>query len=569
MSHLNQKLALLTAGLALALPFAAQAQTLPYGDMGSSGDDSAAASDDDGGSSDHGSRQGRRIEVRPYIEAGAVAQFELSPGSETVTYSVLAAGVDTAINGRNNQGSLSLRYERRFGLSGNTSDSDTISGVARVASAIVPGALQLEAGALAARTSVEGSGATVNSRFNDPSASQVYSVYAGPTINTHMGDVAVTGGYRIGYTKVEAPDAIVTAPGQTAVDVFDESVVHSAGLRAAVKPGDVLPVGVGIGVGYNREDVSNLDQRVEDFHARGDVTLPVGANLALVAGVGYEKVQVSSRDAVIDTTTGLPVIGSDGRLVTDKSAPRVLAYDVSGLIWDAGVMWRPSRRTALEAHVGRRYGTTSYFGSFAYAPDQRSSLNISVYDAIQGFGGQVNSALAGLPTEFEASRNPLSGNINSCVMAQAAGTCFGGALGSVRSAVFRSRGVMASYGVNMGRYQAGVAAGYDRRTFIAAPGTVLASANGVVDENTWIAAYFSGKLGRDAGFSTNFYANRYQSGDTFAGDVAGIGATAAYYRTILSGLTATAAVGIDGINRDDALEDLWTASALVGVRYTF
>lgn len=566
MSRLKAKFALLGAGLALALPLAAQAQSLPYGSVG--GDNAVSDDGDDDGAT--GVRSGRRVEVKPYIEAGLFSAFELSPGSDTVTYSVLAAGVDTAINGHNNQGALSLRYERRFGLSGNTVDSDTISGVARYTGTVVPGALQFEAGALAARTSVEGSGATVTTPLNaGNSVGKVYSAYAGPTVNTHVGDVAVTGGYRLGYTRVESPDAIITAPGVAPVDVFDDSVTHSAGLRAAVRPGDVLPVGVGVGVGYNREDISNLDQRVEDFNARADVTLPVGSDLALVAGVGYERVQVSSKDAVRDPLTGLAVIGADGRLVTDESAPRVLAYDVDGLIWDAGVIWRPSRRTALEAHVGRRYGTTSYFGSFAYAPDNRSSVNISVYDSIQGFGGQVNSALVALPTQFEASRNPLTGDINSCVVAQASGSCFGNALGSVRSSVFRSRGVSASYGRSLGRLQAGVAAGYDRRKFIAAPGTVLASANGVIDENIWVAAYLAGKIDRSSGFSTNFYANRYESGDTFAGDVAGIGATAAYYRTILAGLTATAAVGVDGINRADVLEDQWTASALVGVRYTF
>lgn len=171
MSPLNTKLSLFATSLALALPVAAQAQTLPYGDPGGSGEDAAVAGDDAGGSAGSSSRQGRQVEVHPYLEAGLAALFELSPGSDVVTYSVVAVGVDTAINGRNNMGALSLRYERRFGLSDNTSDSDTVSGVARISSAIVPGALQFEAGALAARTSVENSGATVNSPFPDASSS--------------------------------------------------------------------------------------------------------------------------------------------------------------------------------------------------------------------------------------------------------------------------------------------------------------------------------------------------------------------------------------------------------------
>ena len=561
--HLKALAAALIAGLALVAPLAGHAQSIPY-------DDGPAAASSDDGEADGSARphKPQRIKITPYIEAGQVATAELSPGSRTTTYSVLAAGIDAQVRGRNNEGSLSLRYERRIGWGNNSADGDAISGVARVSAAIVPHALTIEAGGLAARSKVENNGAAVLGPL-DPGSSvtQVYSVYAGPSVSTHMGDVAINGGYRIGYTRVESPDVVAIAPGQTPIDVFDDSIVHSANIHAGTRAGEALPIGIGVGAGYNREDISNLDQRVEDFHARGDVTLPLTSEIALVAGLGWEKIEVSSRDAVRDAG-GLPVIGSDGRLVTDKSVPRVIAYDTSGLIWDAGIIWHPSRRTAFEAHVGRRYGSTTYYGSFGYAPNARSSLNISVYDNISGFGGQLNSALAGLPTQFDAVRNPLTGDIGGCVAAQAQGSCLSAALGSVRSSVFRSRGMMASYGVKLGRLQAGLGAGYDRRRFIGAPGTVLALADGVIDQNTWAAAYLNGTIDRNSKFSTNFYANWYQSGDALSGDASSVGATAAYYRSLTGRLTATAAVGIDGVNRE-LLQDIWTASALVGLRYSF
>jgi hypothetical protein len=265
---------------------------------------------------------------------------------------------------------------------------------------------------------------------------------------------------------------------------------------------------------------------------------------------------------------GNAVTGPDGRFVTDNSSPRVIAYDVSGLIWDAGVIWRPSRRTALEAHVGRRYGSTSYYGSFAYAPSARSSLNVSVYDNVAGFGGQLNRALIDLPTDFQAVRNPLSGGIGGCVSSLDGGSCLGSALGSVRSSTFRARGVMGTYGMSFGRLGAGVGGGYDRRKFIGAPGTVLALANGVVDENYWLAAYLSDRLDEHSGIRADLYANWFQSGSSFAGDATALGATASYYRNLSRHLSATAAVGIDGIDRKAPLEDDWIASALVGVRYS-
>ena len=578
-------LAALVAILALGLPGAAQAQSLAYGDVGgtsassdngtdSGGDDAADDGDavvDVGGFSKHTGR----LRITPYIEAQQVVTGELSPGNEVLTYSTLAAGVDANLTGRNAEAGVAVRYERRFGWGSNRiSDSDVVSGLARASVGIIPHTLFLEGGAMAARLSVENNGSTTPGLELGNSSAQVYGAYIGPAIKAQAGAVNVEGHYRFGYSRVTTPNALPVAAGQTPIDLYNEGTVHNAMLHLGTHAGTVLPVGVGVGAGWIREDVSNLDQRIDDKHVRGDVTLPVGADLALVAGVGYEKVEVSQRDALFDSVTGLPVISGNGRYVTDQTQPRQIAYQSEGLIWDAGVLWRPSRRTALEAHVGKRYGSTTYFGSFAYAPNSRTTLNVSVYDGISGFGGRLNQALANLPTQFEGIRNPLTGGLSTCVAGVASttgngsGGCLNGVLGSVRSATFRGRGVMASLGLTGTHLQYGLGAGYDRRTFIAAPGTVLALANGVIDQNYWVAAYLNGRIDRNSSFGTNVWANWYQSGDALAGNSSAIGATAAYYRTLSGNLTATAAVGINGVNRE-LVQDIWTASGLVGLRYSF
>ncbi len=564
-SHLSRRLALLGAGLALTLPLAAGAQTAKSGvDVGKSTD---AVSDDAAPVAP--AHRIHKVRLTPYIEADQVVQAQLSPTHDVLTYTTLAAGVEAAVQGRNTAASLSLRYERRIGWSSKIANGDAISGVARIGINNPTKTLRFDAGALAERTRVEGNGAALaNPIGNQDGVTQIYALYAGPSLSTRVGNFTVLGGYHVGYTKVNQVKALALAPGAPAIDVFDHSVMQSAQLHAGSRPGDGLPVGIGLGVGYDREDISNLDQRVSDFHARADVTVPITMDLALVGGVGYEKVQISGCDAVRDPA-GVPQIGSDGHYLTDKTVPRKLAYDVSGLIWDAGVMWRPSRRTAFEAHYGRRYGTGSFYGSFAYAPNSRSSLNVSVYDTISGFGGQVSRALGDLPTQFEAVRNPLTGNLGGCVASLDKGSCLGGVLGSVRSATFRDRGIMASYGVNLGRIQAGIGAGYDRRKFIAVPGTVLAVANGVVDQSTWLSGYLNGRIDQRSTFSTNIYAQWFQSGFALAGDATAVGASAAYYRLLTDHLTARAAVGLDGIDRKNTQPDLWSASALVGLRYAF
>ena len=518
--------------------------------------------------SDSGHRT-REVRVAPYIEANQVLTAELSPGSDTVTYTQVAAGADVSVQGRNNGAAASVRVERTLGYDDGVADSTTVSGLARGYASIVPRAVQVEGGALATRTRVDANGgATIGSARGGANESRLYSVYAGPTVHTSAGDAEINANYRAGYTRVEAPDAILTAAGGAAIDVFDESTVQSAGVHVGTRAGAPLPVGVGLGAGFHQEDVSNLDQRVRDMHVRADVSVPLTPSLAAVGGVGYEDVEISSRDAVRNAA-GVPVLGADGRFVTDKSAPRQLAYDTSGLIWDVGVMWRPSRRTSAEAHIGKRYDSTTYYGSFAWAPSSRSSVNLSVYDGITGFGGQLTNALAGLPTDFAVNRNAISGDVTGCVASLQGNNCLTGVLGSIRSAVFRGRGINASYARQVGRMSTGIGAGYDRRKFIAAPGTVLASANGVIDESWWIAAYLSGQIDARSSFNVNAYANWLDSGAAGAGDATVLGVSAAYRRYLIEGLSANAALGLDQLDASQPADDLTTASALFGLRYDF
>lgn len=556
----------------LCAPQAASAQSLGYDNVGGDGGDAAAQASTDGdaykpakankrGGKGTGSK---RIDVVPYIELDQIVTADISPGSDVLTYTQAVVGVDASITGRNNGLSASVRYAHQIGWGKEASDGDQISGIARGYTTILPG-LTVQAGALATRTnsyggSISGGGSSIGGD------EKVYSVYAGPSLTQRIGDLDVSANYRFGYTKVDQNGDRSLG----SFDTFDESIVQVADLEAGFAPGTLLPVGVGVAASGYQEDISNLDQRVRDLQARALVTVPVSRTVRVVGALGYEDVEVSSRDAVRNAD-GTPVVGSDGRYVTDKSSPRQIAYDVSGLIWDVAVMWRPSPRTSLSAHFGRRYGTVSYGGNLAYAPTDRSQLSISVYDNVAGFGGQVNRLLDSLPDDFEAVRDPVSGELQGCVSTLEGNNCLTGVLGSLRSSTFRARGVTASYSMKIGhRLSAGIGVGYDRRNYIAAEGTVLASANGVVDENTWVAAYISGQLGRNAGWSANAYAKWVSTTDSVTGDETGYGASASYYRNFLPRLRGTVAIGVDGVSsKTPSIDDIWSATALAGLRYSF
>lgn len=512
---------------------------------------------------DNGER--RAVNVQPYIEVSQVFAAELTPGSDTLTYTQLAAGIDVNAQGRNSAGSVSVRYERNIGY-GDVVDSDTVSGIARGALSVVPRSLTLEAGALASRTRVDGGGAvSPNPLVSEDATSQIYSLYGGPSLATRAGSVDITAVTRIGYNRFEADDAVFDAAGNP-VDIFDDSVTYSGQVRAGTRAGDPLPVGLAVTAGGYQEDISNLDQRVRDVYVRGDVTVPVTPSLALVGGVGYDDVEISSRDAVRDAA-GIPVVGTDGRLITDSASPRILAFDVDGLLWDVGVLWRPSSRTSLAAHVGERYDSTTYYGSFTYVPDRRSALGISVYDGISGFGGVLNNSLAGLSTDFNAFRNPVTGDFGGLVSG-GEGSGLINSLGSVRSAAFRGRGINASYQRQIGRLSAAFGAGYDRRTFIAAAGTALEALDGVRDESYYVTGALTRRLGERASLQANAYVNWFEAG-TADGDLTAIGASAAYSRSITDRLSARAALAVDYFDSDFSAEDFATATALLGLRYDF
>ncbi len=509
----------------------------------------------------------RGLRIDPYIEVSQVLSAELTPGDEILTYTQVAAGVDVSAIGRNAGGSVSVRYERNIGYGDDVIDNDTVSGIARGYVAIVPNAVTLQAGALASRTRVDGAGGTTsNPLVNDGDAEgQIYSGYVGPTLATRVGAVDVTGAAQIGYSRFDTDNAVLDNNGDP-VDVFDESVTYNSQLRLATRARDVLPVGIGVEGGFFQEDISNLDQRVRDIYARADVTVPLSSDLAVVGGVGYEDVEISSRDAVRDIN-GDPVIGADGRFVTDSSSPRVLAYDVDGVIWDAGILWTPSRRTTVSATVGRRYDSMTYTGSISYVPNKRSQFAVTAYDGVTGFGGLLTNSLSVLPTEFQAVRNSLTGDFGGCVGTEEGASCID-AFGSVRSSTFRSRGVQASYQRRIGRFNAAIAAGYDRREFIAAAGTVLEDADGLTDESYYLTGALSRDIGKNANVQANAYANWFSAGAD-GGDVTAYGASAAYNQSIAGKLSARAAVAVDYIDSEFSAEDIAFATALIGLSYDF
>lgn len=512
----------------------------------------------------------QRTRVSPYIEASQVLSHD-SGSDDVLTYSTVGVGVDAQVDTRRVQVQVSYKYERRFDYQGDLANDQSHSGLAQARATVAPG-LTVEGGAIATRTRVDVRGdAAVTGQGNVRNVSQVYSAYAGPNLATNVGPAFVNAAYRFGYSKVEAPDATGVPAGAPDLDRYDDSKVHVATASVGVKSGKGgMPVGVTASGSFTREDAGQLDQRFEGKFGRGDVVLPVGRGIAIGAGVGYEKIEISQRDPLLDAS-GRPVVDGAGRFVTDPASPRRIAYDIDGMFWDAGVIWRPSRRTFLEARVGRRYESMSYTGSFSYQMGPGSGIQIGVYDNVQTFGQQLNGRLTTLPTSFVTTTDPFGNQFGGCIYGTtgaAAGGCMNDVFASAPTSAYRSRGITGVMVRSHGRTRYGFGGGYSRRTYIALSNQTVAGIriDGASDESFYGQFFTSQEIGANGSLSASAFGSYYDSDLPGADGILGWGANAAYTHNF-GRLGATASLGAFGFDRDGDSDT--SLQALLGLRYGF
>lgn len=534
------------------------------GDPGPGGGDTPSARPEAGEAKR--ARGPRQIDVSPYLDVGQVLTADLKNGGDVLTYTTVGVGVDAAIVTRHAELAATLRYEHQFAWSAGQSDQDVISGLARGRLEVMRG-LNLEAGGLATRTRSDGQGGgngIISGRSSN--VANLYSVYAGPTLAQKIGGLDVGAGYRFGYSKIDVDNPVAPLPGAVAQDIFDSSTNHSAWARIGARPGE-LPFGWEISGGYEREDAGQLDQRFESKYVTAGITVPISRTVALLGSVGYEDIEAGQRDPVVDAN-GVPVLDANGRYVTDKTSPRRLSFDTEGLIWDAGVMWQPSRRTSLTARIGRRYGDTIYTGSFSYRPDHATMVQINVYDGLSSFGRGLSSGLSALPTQFDPTRNPIGGEVDPCVFGEEGGSCLNNRIGNATAAQFRNRGVQAVLSSRFGGWNYGVGVGYDRRRLLVPRLSPIAVAGGITDQSYYLFLTAGRRLDAESDVSLSGYLNYFDNGSPGASDVQSAGLSGTYSRRFWRGLSGTAAASLDAFDQDGFNSQL-IGSALVGLRYNF
>jgi hypothetical protein len=510
------------------------------------------------------SAQEKRLDVTPYIGVDQTVMAPLKGGGDVLTFTNVNAGLTAQVQNRRVEASIDLQYNHNFSWDDRVADQDQLSGIANASFHVARG-LSINTGGIASRIRTDGlSGAQAFA--DDGYTSQMYAGYIGPSYATKVGDFDIGASYQLGYARVNDSVSANSVNGQPLGGSFADSWTHSLTGSVGFAPDTVLPaIGLVASAGYDREDASQLDQRYEDKWGRVDATLPVSTTLALVGGVGYEDMQIHQRSPVLDED-GVPVI-SDGRYVTDSSTPRALVYDQDGLIWDAGVLWRPSRRMSATARVGQRYGGTTYSGSLVWE-GRASSFGLFVFDGVDSFGRVITTDLAALSgSDLQVGRNPFTNDLTGCAFSTTGGgRCFNDALSGITGANYRYRGVSGQWSTRYGPWSYGVGAGYSLRKFITASGERVLI-RGTKDQNWYGNASVVYTISDSDSIDAVLYGNYFDASGTRP-DVLNYGATTSYYKNITRRLSAQASLGIDGVKSDDTDTQI-SAMGQVGMRYSF
>ena len=502
--------------------------------------------------------------VDPYIEAEQVLIVPVDAGrGGTITATGLAAGLTASVASTRTQASADLRYEHLFGYAGQP-DRDLLTGIARGRTKLSR-LLSLDGGALASRSTFAGAGSTIGAnRFR--SDTRLYSGYIGPQLNTSVGGVGLTAGYRFGYTRVEANGGL--GGSGLPFGLAQESANHALYGSASAPPGR-LPFGWSLSSTVERDNSDPLDQRFELFNVLADLTYPLSRTLAAVGSLGYEDIQVSRRRPVTGAN-GVPILDGDGRLRSDRAAPRQLAYDVAGLIYDGGLLWRPSPRTSVEGRVGHRYGGTSVTGSANWQFSRSGGLSVVVFDQRDTFGRSLTRALSRLPTNFNVARGAFGNELLGCVYGDVgAGGCIDPLSTAFTATSFRTRGVSANLSLSRGVTSYGVGAGYFRRSFdtpgLGSDFAIL----GASDQTAYLNAVYATRVGPRQSLGLDGTVSWYDPDlPGGGGGLLSLSGQASYGYLITDHLTASSALGLYYLE-PAGFADQITAAARLALRYGF
>lgn len=129
-----------------------------------------------------------------------------------------------------------------------------------------------------------------------------------------VGVVLLNVNYWVGYIKVEMLSFMNMLMGLQWFDYYDDLIGYQVNVSVGFVLGMLLLVGLIVSGLYDCEIVSQFSQCYEGYYGCGDVLLLLLGYFVLIVGVGYEKIEMSQKDVLVDII-GVLVFDGDGCFV--------------------------------------------------------------------------------------------------------------------------------------------------------------------------------------------------------------------------------------------------------------
>ncbi|MBB4630664.1 hypothetical protein [Sphingosinicella soli] len=524
------------------------------------------------------------VEINPFVSLRQVVSD--GTGRDTRGWLEAGAGFAALLDTNRIDGNISYRYMRRIEEFGSISQKNRHNANANVRAELIDDFLMLNAGGTASQyaTDMRGFNA-INPDDENGNQTQIFSGYIEPTVQQRLGDFATfQGRYRLGAVSADSPREGLTGPGSIGLDPSDgigsrlsDSVTQTADLTLASTRA-TNTFNWSLTAQGTREDVDQLNQKYRGYSAGGEIGYRLSRKFELIASGGYEDIDNTQDSILFDPITGLPDLDEDGRFQVDPAMPRRTAYDFSGIYWNGGFRFTPSRRTSLEFRAGERYGSANFFLDFNHRSRNGMSVRANFQQTLNSFSRLLTQSFNGVPFNVVRVGGLDQLGVPFCVIGidpeSDDGGCLGGFTQSLTPATFKSdRGLlMVSRKLEAFTWSASVY--YDKRRYVDAQQLQAPTQSELPtglfgdDESFGVRGRVAFRLGElqtlgfDALLARNSYALSAQRKDTQ------ITLGSQYTRRLSKHLSGNAS--FYGTHRiTETRSDSSSVTASVGVRYNF
>lgn len=524
------------------------------------------------------------VEINPFVSLRQV----VSDGTRRDTRGWLEAGAGFAalLDTNRVDGNISYRYNRRISEFGNLNTRNRHNANANVRAELIDDFLMLNAGGTASQytTDVRGFNAT-NPDDESGNQTQIFSGYVEPSVQQRLGDLATfQGRYRVGAVSADSPREGLNNPGSIGLDPSDgigsrlsDSITQTASVTLASTRA-TNTINWSLDAQGTHEDVDQLNQKYRGYSAGGELGFRVSRKLELIGSGGYEDIENTQDSILFDEETGLPDLDDDGHFQIDPAMPRRTAYDFSGIYWNAGFRYTPSRRTSFEFRAGERYGSANFFLNFSHRSRSGMSVRANFQQTLNSFSRLLTQSINGIPYNVARVGGLDQLGVPFCVIGidpeSDDGDCFLGLTQSLTPATFKSDRGMLMVSRKLEALTWSATAYYDKRRYVdsqqlqAPVGVELPTNLFGDDESFGVRGRVALRLGElqslgfDALVARNSYALSSQRKDTQ------VTVGTQYSRRLSKKLSGN--VSVYGTHRiTETRRDSSSATASVGVRYNF